>query len=250
MKWVMSPRSCGSVSPPAHRCSCPASAPMCACRSIPPQWVKMRALDWRGRPGGGPPRPPRPPRGCARLPILARMKRLLVLFILASSAAGAASPDPAAVAAKARMWRAAHEREIVSELTTLLAIPNLASDAPNIERNAAAIVAMLERRGVKARLIREPGVPPLVVGDLAAPGAMRTIAYYAHYDGQPVDATQWISPPWAPVLRDANGKAIDAGSVATFDPEWRVLARSAGDDKGTIIAMLAALDAPHAGRGR
>src|SRR5258708_26063503 len=178
------------------------------------------------------------------------MKRLLVLVLLAVSATAATSVDPAVIAAKTRAWRTAHEREIVSELTTLLAIPNLASDTPNIERNATALVAMLERRGVKARLVREPGVPPLVVGDLAARGAMRTIAYYAHYDGQPVDPTQWTSPPWTPVLRDANGKAIDAGSVATFDPEWRVLARSAGDDKGTIIAMLAALDAPHAGRGR
>src|SRR5258708_27920266 len=78
------------------------------------------------------------------LHILARMKRLLVLFILASSAAGAASPDPAAVAAKARMWRAAHEREIVSELTTLLAIPNLASAAPTINRNATPIPPMLD----------------------------------------------------------------------------------------------------------
>ena len=175
------------------------------------------------------------------------MKRALVLFALAACVAQAAQPDPAAIAAKARVWRAAHEREIVSELTTLLAIPNLASDSPNIERNAAAIVAMLERRGVKARLVREPGVPPLVVGDLAALGATRTIAYYAHYDGQPVDATQWTSPPWTPVLRDAKGDAVDASGVAAFDPEWRIYARSAGDDKGTIIAMVAALDALHAG---
>src|SRR5260370_26670248 len=124
---------------------------------------------------------------------------------------------------------------------------NRDSDAPSTARSAGAIVGMLERRGVKARLVRAPGVPPLIVGDLATPGATRTIAYYAHYDGQPVDPTQWTSPPWTPVLRDANGKAIDAGSVATFDPEWRVFARSAGDDKGTIIAMLAALDALHAG---
>src|SRR5258708_26922303 len=109
------------------------------------------------------------------------MKRLMVLFILASSAAGAASPDPAAVAAKTRTWRVAHERENVSELTTLLAIPNLASDAPNIERNAAAIVAMLELRGVKARLIPQPRVPPLVVGDLPPPRATRTVAYRPHY---------------------------------------------------------------------
>jgi len=100
------------------------------------------------------------------------MKRFALLAALVLTVAlNAASPDPAAPAAKARAWRVAHEREIVNELTTLLAIPNLASDAPNIERNASELVAMLERRGVKAQLVREAGVPPLVVGELAAPGA-------------------------------------------------------------------------------
>lgn len=174
------------------------------------------------------------------------MKRALVLLALLATTLHAAPPDPAAVAARARAWRMAHEREIVSEFTTLLAIPNLASDTPNIERNATALAAMLERRGVKVQLIREPGVPPLVVGDivvgdLAAAGAKRTIAFYAHYDGQPVDATQWTSPPWEPVLRDASGKVAESG--APIDPEWRIYGRSAGDDKGTIIAMLAGLDA-------
>src|SRR5438270_10459855 len=115
------------------------------------------------------------------------MKRVVVLLLLLAATTHAAPPDPANVAAKTRSWRAGHEREILAEFTTLLAIPNLATDAPNIERNAVALAAMLERRGVKVQVIREPGVPPLVVGDLAAPGAQQTVAFYAHYDGQPVD---------------------------------------------------------------
>jgi acetylornithine deacetylase/succinyl-diaminopimelate desuccinylase-like protein len=175
--------------------------------------------------------------------------------------------DPAAIAATARAWRTAHEREIVNEFMTLMAIPNLASDAANIEKNAVAIAAMLERRGVKTQLVREPGVPPLVVGDLTVPGATRTVAFYAHYDGQPVDASQWTSPPWSPVLRDASGKAIwntqapgassvnhDEGSGMPaplhLDPEARLYGRSAGDDKGTIIAMIAALDALQAAHAK
>ncbi len=199
--------------------------------------------------------------------------RLLLTFALclpafaASPARVSAGSDPAAVAAKARTWRTAHEREIVNEFTTLLAIPNLASDAPNIEKNANALAAMLERRGVKAQLVREPGVPPLVVGDLTVPAATRTVAFYAHYDGQPVDATQWTSPPWSPVLRNADGKVIwspppaDASAVnhedssgtpapLHLDPEARLYGRSAGDDKGTIIAMVAALDALQAAKVR
>jgi acetylornithine deacetylase/succinyl-diaminopimelate desuccinylase-like protein len=175
-------------------------------------------------------------------------KHLVLAAFLVAAAARAAQPDAAALASRARAWRAAHEREIVADFTQLLSMPNLASDTANIERNAVAIAAMLERRGVTAHLIREPGVPPLVVGDLSVPGAKSTIAFYAHYDGQPFDPAQWTSPPWTPVVRDAAGVVVDVKSAAKLDPEWRIYARSAGDDKGAIMAMLAALDAMHAAK--
>lgn len=147
------------------------------------------------------------------------------------------------VSADTREWRVAHEKEIVRELVELLAISNLAGDAANITRNANAIQTMLERRGVTARQITLDGAPPIVVGDLAAPGATRTIAFYAHYDGQPVDATQWKSEPWSPVMRDAKGNDVDWRGAKALDPEWRLYARSASDDKAPIVAMLTALDA-------
>lgn len=143
----------------------------------------------------------------------------------------------------ARQWRVAHERAIVSELATLLTLPNLADDTVNIEKNAAALKTMLERRGVEVRVLTLEGAPPIVVGDLRAPGATRTIAFYAHYDGQPVDESQWKSPPWTPVMRDQAGHDVDWKNAERIDPEWRLFARSAGDDKAPIIAMMAALDA-------
>jgi acetylornithine deacetylase/succinyl-diaminopimelate desuccinylase-like protein len=145
--------------------------------------------------------------------------------------------------AQTREWRVTHEREIVSELATLLTLPNLADDTANIERNAAALKAMMERRGVAVRVLTLDGAPPIVVGDLRAPGAPRTIAFYAHYDGQPVDESQWSSPPWTPVMRDQAGHDVDWKNAKRLDPEWRLFARSAGDDKAPIIAMMAALDA-------
>ncbi|HEY3055229.1 MAG TPA: M20/M25/M40 family metallo-hydrolase [Thermoanaerobaculia bacterium] len=119
-----------------------------------------------------------------------------------------------------------NRQAILSELLDFLAIPNLASDAPNIEKNAQAIKAMFAKRGIEARLLRVANAPPLVVADVRVPRAMKTIAFYAHYDGQPVDSSQWNTPPWKPVMKDD-----------------RVYARSASDDKAPIIAMLAALDA-------
>ena len=138
--------------------------------------------------------------------------------------------DPATIAQQTTAWRMQHEREILAEFSDLLALPNLASDAPGIRRNADLIRGMLEKRGLTTRLLTLEGAPPIVVGDLGAPGAHRTIAFYAHYDGQPVDPAKWKSDPWKPVMRDATGKDVDWQKAKEIDPEWRLYARSAGDD--------------------
>jgi acetylornithine deacetylase/succinyl-diaminopimelate desuccinylase-like protein len=151
--------------------------------------------------------------------------------------------DPASVAQQTRAWRTQHERGILQEFSDLLAIPNLASDIPNIERNAAAIRGLCEKRSLTTQLLSLEGAPPIVVADLVAPNAKRTIAVYAHYDGQPVDASHWKSDPWRPVMRDRAGRDVDWRMAKAIDPEWRLYARSAGDDKAPIIGMLAALDA-------
>jgi acetylornithine deacetylase/succinyl-diaminopimelate desuccinylase-like protein len=164
------------------------------------------------------------------------------LFLIASPISPILA-EPAAIAKKARDWRGAHEREILAEFADLLSIPNLATDAANIQRNADAIRLMCEKRGLTVQLLRLEGAPPVVVADLPAPDAKRTIAFYAHYDGQPVDPAQWKSEPWKPVMRDSAGAEVDWRAAKEIDPEWRLLARSAGDDKAPIVAMLAALDA-------
>lgn len=151
-------------------------------------------------------------------------------------------------AADVRAWRAQHEREILAEFAEFLAIPNLAPDSANIERNAGAILAMFAKRGIAARALKLEGAPPLVVADLPSPGAKQTIAFYAHYDGQPVDRAKWKSDPWTPVIRDARGNDVDWRNAPAIDPEWRIYARSAGDDKAPIVAMLAALDALRAAK--
>ncbi|MFL5579240.1 MAG: M20/M25/M40 family metallo-hydrolase [Gemmatimonadaceae bacterium] len=162
-----------------------------------------------------------------------------------------AQPSPDRVRAAARSYREAREAAILRELVELLAIPNLASDSANIRRNAHHLVAMLERRGVRARLLEAPGSPPAVFGELTVPGATRTIVYYAHYDGQPVQPAQWSTTggdPWRPTLYDravaAGGRQIPMPADGARVPgEARVYARSASDDKSPIVAMLTALDA-------
>ncbi len=172
-----------------------------------------------------------------------RNKRGLFFLLGLVVFGNAFAADPGSIAKQAGAWRAQHEREILEEFSGLLALPNVANDLPNIQRNAEMIEAILKKRGLTTQRLTLGDAPPIVVGDLTAPGAKRTIAFYAHYDGQPVDPAQWKSEPWKPVMRDLAGKDVDWRAAKTIDPEWRLYARSAGDDKAPIIGMVAALDA-------
>jgi len=171
------------------------------------------------------------------------MKSLAVLLL---GVAMANAQNPASQAA--RQWRQQHERAIVDEFVSLLAIPNIAADGANIQRNAETIAAMMQKRGIAARLVSVPGGNPVVFGEIKTPGATRTIVFYAHYDGQPLDPKEWATPPFTPTLRDKqierDGQVIALPAAGKpFDPEWRMYARGSADDKAPIIAMLAAVDA-------
>src|SRR5262249_42182799 len=149
-------------------------------------------------------------------------------------------------AARVRGWRKAHEAEIVRELADLVALPNLARDGGAIRANADRLVALLGRRGLKVLQLEREGMPPAVWGLRRTPGARRTLVFYAHYDGQPVDPAKWHGAPWTPLLRERaledGGREVALGS-APYPPEARLYGRSASDDKGPIVGLLAALDA-------
>jgi acetylornithine deacetylase/succinyl-diaminopimelate desuccinylase-like protein len=142
----------------------------------------------------------------------------------------------------------AHQQAIVGELVSLLSIPNVAADRENIRKNATVLQQMLAKRGFEAKLLDTTG-NPLVYGERRVPGAKRTLLFYAHYDGQPVNPPDWKQPtPFTPILRD--GRLEEGGhevpglaTLSSFKPEWRLYARSASDDKAPIVALCAALDA-------
>ena len=180
------------------------------------------------------------------------MKILTLILFLFQLQIQAQSPSVTA----ARTFRQNHEHEIIGEFTKLLAIPNVASDTANILRNADFISEMLAVRGVKTKLLTVPNVPPVVYGEIKVPGATRTLIIYAHYDGQPVEPAKWVGgDPFKPTLRsaslEANGKDIPFPAKGeNFNPEWRLYARAAGDDKAPIIALVTALDALKANKIR
>lgn len=160
-----------------------------------------------------------------------------------------------AVAADVRSWVEANQTRILSDYVALLSIPNVASDTPNIRRNADLLLEALRARGLEARLLEgsDNSVPPAVYGEWRVPGATRTLVLYAHYDGQPVTPEDWrITQPFRPILM--SGRA-DAGSTEValpaggrLDPDWRIYARSASDDKAGVMAILTAIDALRAQR--
>lgn len=150
-----------------------------------------------------------------------------------------------------RDYRQANEHRLLNEFVQLLSIPNVASDTANIRKNADILVAEMQRRGLKPQLLEaaDKRVPPVVYGEWMTPGATKTVIFYAHYDGQPTDPTAWTgSKPWVPVLRsnslENGGKDLPWPTVGEkIDPEWRIYARSASDDKAGVFAILTAFDA-------
>ncbi|MGH9391069.1 MAG: M20/M25/M40 family metallo-hydrolase, partial [Vicinamibacteria bacterium] len=140
----------------------------------------------------------------------------------------------AAQAATVEDYVQANQGKIVRELVEALSIPNVASDRANIRKKAELLVGTLERRRFTASLLETEG-NPLIFGERKIEGARRTILYYIHYDGQPVNPPLWKQEsPWKPILRD--GRMEDGAkeipgleSLEKFEPEFRIYARSASD---------------------
>ena len=172
------------------------------------------------------------------------LSRLLVLLLLPLSIFAQTTQE------KVREFRKANEHQILKEFTTLLSLPNVAANTQDIRKNAALIMEMMKRRGLTPRLLEgsTPETPPSVYGEWKVPGAQRTILLYAHFDGQPTDPKQWTGTlPWQPTFRtaalEAGGQVMPAPTSGDINPEWRIYARSASDDKAGVMAILTAFGA-------
>jgi acetylornithine deacetylase/succinyl-diaminopimelate desuccinylase-like protein len=135
------------------------------------------------------------------------------------------------------------------EYLDFLALPNDALVAGDgLKNNAAWLQTALEKRGFEVRQAPNNG-RPIVLASYPGTPSKKTVLFYLHFDGQPVNPAQWSQPsPWQPVLKQktADGKwaAVEMAQLmnANFDPELRVFARASSDDKGPIMMFLAAID--------
>ncbi|MBM3177589.1 MAG: M20/M25/M40 family metallo-hydrolase [Bacteroidetes bacterium] len=170
------------------------------------------------------------------------------LFLIGLLFIQLASPAQQKAVEAARSWIGKEGASILKEYAEVLSIPNHASDSINIRRNADLIQKLFSGRGFSMKQLTFPGSPPVVYGEKKVPGAQRTLCFYVHYDGQPADPSLWKHQPFEPVLYD---KAMyQGGQKISFpqkgqavDPNWRIYARSASDDKAPIMALLTAIDA-------
>lgn len=177
------------------------------------------------------------------------MKRFpLAVFFLAPlvtvGQSTASTPDYAELARK----QAPHA---IVEFVEMLSLPNDAHFPAHVQQNVAWAKEAFARRGFTPhQLSTTPSGPPLLLCTRTVPGATKTVLFYSHMDGQPVDPTRWDQEdPWKPVLKrrtdDGRWEAIPFEWINQrgLDPEWRIFARSASDDKGPVMMFLAALDA-------
>ena len=136
-----------------------------------------------------------------------------------------------------------------AEYLDALRIPNVAARPADIQRNAEFLARAFERRGLKARLVTNPAGRPVVLAESAARAGRPTLLFYLHYDGQPVVPAEWTqADPFGPVVRRRNAAGAwqdvpaEALQAQPLDPQLRVFARSASDDKAPILMLLTALD--------
>ncbi|HYC61357.1 MAG TPA: M20/M25/M40 family metallo-hydrolase [Thermoanaerobaculia bacterium] len=117
------------------------------------------------------------------------------------------------------------------QLEALIRIPSVSADparAEHVRNSAEAFAQILRDAGAtNVAVLAVPDAHPIACGDFIASQDAPTLLVYGHHDVQPSGrADQWFSPPFEPVERDG-----------------RLYGRGAVDDKGGILAQIAAAKA-------
>jgi len=121
--------------------------------------------------------------------------------------------------------------DILGQLARLCAQPSVSAQNLGIEACAELVATMLQEEGFEAEIMPSGG-NPVVFGE-GAGRSDRTLIFYLHYDVQPPEPLDlWKSPPFR-LTRRGN----------------KFYARGVSDDKGHIIARLAALAAVRSALG-
>lgn len=141
-----------------------------------------------------------------------------------------------------------HFKKGIGILNDILSMPNDSNIPEQLVANVAWCEENLQQRGWSTKKLETPGAP-LVLGHKEVPNAEKTVLFYFHIDGQPVDRKRWDQEdPYKPVLKKMNAQGkweqIPMSRLdSEYDEEWRIFARSSSDDKGPFAMFLTAWDA-------
>ncbi len=115
--------------------------------------------------------------------------------------------------------------DFISETSRLCAQPSVSASGEGVKECAALVAQTLQQHGFKVQLFPTTG-NPIIIG--RAEGlSKRRLLFYNHYDVQPPEPLDlWTTPPFEPSLRDGA-----------------LFARGAKDDKGELMARIAAVEA-------
>jgi len=128
-----------------------------------------------------------------------------------------------------------------------LSLPNDANYPDDILRLIDWMEIAFRERDFSTQRIATAG-SPLLFAERRVSNNAKTVLIYLQADGQPVDPSAWFQEdPYTPVLkeRDLSGGWTQVPwevLESSFNPNWRVFARSASDSKGPMSQFLVAME--------
>ena len=173
------------------------------------------------------------------------------LLLPVSGAVGLSAPLPGADASSVPLDEQARRAAsgTFREFVEFLALPNVEISPEDIRKNAAWLEVAFARRGFLVRQLPNGGRPMVFADFPERKAGAKTVLFYIHFDGQAVTPSEWKQEsPWKATLKKRTPAGwetlpLDLLYGMDVDPEWRLFARSASDDKGPILMFLAAIDA-------
>jgi acetylornithine deacetylase/succinyl-diaminopimelate desuccinylase-like protein len=176
------------------------------------------------------------------------------VFRLAASVIAASLAMAAPVCAQTNLDSSAALTKLAQgsfpEYLQFLAMPSDAVVSQDIQKAASFVEVAFRKRGFTVHQLANDGKPLVMAEFPAKTAGGKTVLFYMHLDAQPVTPAEWSQKdPWSPVVKKKNAATgkwdevpQDLLYAPALDPELRVFARAASDDKAPIMMFLAAFD--------
>ncbi|MDE3125591.1 MAG: M20/M25/M40 family metallo-hydrolase [Bacteroidota bacterium] len=146
-------------------------------------------------------------------------------------------------------YQETYRAEIMQQYIDFISIPNTTSSQGMLLKNAQFLLKQMQLAGIKqVQLLKlNENIPPVVYGEVKVPGATQTIVFYAHYDGQPADSTNWYKGlhPFIPSfynypIQEGGTSLTKEQFIDSLNDDYRIYCRGVADDKAGVMAIIQA----------